>query len=399
MTGFRNLSIRKKIFRAFFSIIALFVVLVAVAIFAVRVEIIIGAAIIILIVIFAEMAFLLKYVAEPAERLAQSVKNFAGNGFKGMVSQGSDDELGQLSDHLLYMSESLAKLREATHKVEQKARRREFGNMLPTDLFLGDYKNIVSLTNSIISNYENELENAAVHMEKFASGDFIANVGYGQKSRHIAAISALSHTLNEISTDVYSLASSASAGNFKKSMDAEKYNGNWKKLAHSLDELLNSLVLPIKQTREMLDAVAAGKLNVKVSADAKGEFLKLKTSANNAAAALAKYVKTIVHALENIDKKSKLLSELPQDFTPIKSAISNLGTGAANAASVMPASKDRAINAVPKNMNKAENMQTNQGRDGSKGASKRVSGAMRVSGMDTNAGGTPSYMKPDFGKY
>jgi len=394
MKAFKNITLQTKFVLVFAIISLAFIFFAVIAVFFAQIEIIIGAAALSLILIFAMLIILVRNVAEPVATLSQSAKSFTNGDFKDMIFYDSDDELGQLSKHLAHAADSLFKLREAKHKVEHKIRRRELGQKIPIDIFSGEFKEAAILTNGIITSFEDELEIMAAYMGKISGGELSANMGYGQKTPHIAAITTLTYSLNEIVIDMQNLIASAAAGDFKKRIDAEKHSGEWRKLAHNMNMLMESISLPIEQARNTIDAVANGKLNVKMTTDAKGEFLKLKVSINNATTSLEKCVKTITYAIENVNNNPEFLTELAEDFAPIKTAIIKLSDNevknksgiALNSGAKMSFGQQRA------NLNNALLYDSD-------GLSKKFSGAPRVDDMEINSKDTPGYMKSDFGKY
>ena len=358
MKNFRDTALRAKIISAFAAIALFFVIFVTFVVFALQTVFLVSAAALMLLIIFALLFILLR----------------AGK-----------NEIDPLFDNLAKLNKSIEDLQTESRRIAGKIKKSEFGGLMQPEIFSEDILSIVTLTNSIISAYETELENMSARMEKLAAGEFSANMGYGQKSRHTSAASASARTLDEIVRALQSVAAAGTAGDFKKRLDAEKYSGDWQKLAHGINGMTEATATAIEQARAVTDAFAAGKLDAKYTADAKGEFHKLKVSSNNAAAALAKYTKTITHALENMDRRSKFLTDLPHDFAPVKEAIVKLGDSrviSSNASSVgtMAAAVSRPV------QNAGDRV-------------KKVSGAIRVDDLDVGVRGAPSYTQPDFGKY
>jgi len=360
MKSFKNMALQGKFALVFTAIVLVFLGLVAVALFLPRIEIIIVVAVSGLILILAMLSILNRNVSQPVAQLLQLAKNLNDDDFKNMTPYDSDDELGQLSDCLARTADSLAKLHEARQTI---------------------------------ANYESDLENLSAQMEKILAGDLASvKMGFGKNSRYMATAFVLARTLHEIAADMQGLATAAAAGDFKKRVEAEKYGNDWKKIAQSLNKMMEALAEPIEQAKDVMDNLAAGKLDTKMTAEARGELLKLKTAANSAAASLTKYVKTITHSLENIDKKPRFLSDLPHDFAPIKTAIVGLTDDLAKRSST----RRDAVEATDVRPRTA--FGTARTRDKSVKPTK-FSGAARLDGMGVNTGETPSYMRPDFGKY
>jgi len=365
MKTFKNMTVRAKFNSAIAFVVLIFVGFAATAVFVEHIGIIIGAALVALGMMLIVLTDLMRNVSHPAEKLLESAKSLADGDFKNIVSYESDDEFGQLSSQLSQIANRLSKLPEA---------------------------------NQSITSLQSELDNVSMHMEKFINGELAsARMGFGKKSRHVATAFVLARTLHENVADMQGLAAAIAAGDFSKRLAAEKYGGDWQKLAHAMNKMADALAESIEQARSAMDAIAAGNLGVKISADARGELLKLKTSTNNATASLTKHVKTITHALENINKKPRLLADLPQDFAPIKMAIIEAGEsmakdrdGSARPAAIAPGPLSRRSAAA--NTSTTERQRDLQ-------AHKKFSGALKLEGIQINTQGTPDYMKSDFGKY
>ncbi|MEE1820685.1 HAMP domain-containing protein, partial [Streptomyces sp. BE20] len=57
-------------------------------------------------------------------------------------------------------------------------------------------------------------------------------------------------------------------------------DGNWQDLTDTVNELANNLTRQVRNIAQVTTAVARGDLSKKISVEARGEFLELKTSLN-----------------------------------------------------------------------------------------------------------------------
>jgi len=338
--NFDDILIKKRMLHAFVRICMAVAAFAVAAIFVAHVIILVVIAMVVLAIVITEGAFLIRYVRT---------------------------EFDHLSDGLVNTADIASQLQEA-----QKT----------------------------ITNYEAELENISTYIEKLMNGELSSiRMGFGQKSRHMAATFVLARTLHENIADMQVMVDAAAAGDFRRRLSAEKYVGDWQKLATSINGMLDAMASPIEQAREIMEAITAGKFGAKMAADCKGEFSKLKTSINNATSALSKYTKTIAQALENIDRKSNFMTDLPGDLASIKTAINQLSdnmkpvtTTRQGAAGASPHSK------TSFDKSRSRPAHTVMPRD-TANAPKKFSGAARLNGLSANKGSAPSYMQSDFGKY
>ena len=332
-----------------------------------------------------------KSIVSPAAKLAVLTKNIAQGNFKNLEKYKSGDELGLLSDSLETIIQTLNNLKKLQNDWLYRAQRGEQNEALPTDLFLGEFNEIVSATNSIISGFESELDVITASITRFANGDFSSLSRMRHNSQYISLINEMSASLKTICYDIQNILASSVAGDFKNHMEVGKYNGEWQKIAINVNSLMDSIAMPLTQMKSVLDDAASGKFDKKVTAEAKGDLLKLKVSINNTFTNLTKYLKTITESLREAGGRSRTYLDLPGDLTPIKIALSELheNTALKNSANSTPAPESR-TSAVSRSANAGKSKH-----DGT----KRFSGAPSVDSAVIRGKGQPDYTRSDFGKY
>lgn len=257
-----------------------------------------ASTIAILLIIYIAVALRLSLV-EPASRLAAAIEALAEGNLSWMPPHDAAHELGQFLDGLAEVAANMKVLQDANSRL-------------------------TASSSAAISALEAEIGEITAAMAKFAEGDFTVESQYRQRRSQNKSADILAGKLRDICADVQNVAASIATGNFKNAIDASKYNGEWQKLALGMNRAAESVALPLTQVKAACEGLAQGKLGVKVTADAKGELLQLKTAANNATSNLAKYVANIAHALENAGPRARTLSDFPNDFGSVKLAITKI---------------------------------------------------------------------------
>ena len=312
-----------------------------------------AAALLSIIIILIFASALGKGIGTPVAALADAAEKIAGSERFNLAEIQSNDEMGRLYNSLIEIHSDLSREKQ-------------------------EHKQLAQTSSIAISDLETELRNMHTSMIKFAEGDFAAPSFYGQKSDYKLTTDVLASVLRDISSNIAAVAVAVAVGNFNQEIDAEKYNGTWRKLAQEIARI-NNIAAPIMQTKELCDNFASGRFDGKITADAQGNLLQLKTAANSAAAALSKYASAIEKALED-PSRSRISTELPGEFAPIKAAI----TGIADQIKKDAVSSIASDSAAKK---KFAPPATN---------SRKMSGAAKFA---RPIGGVPDYMRSDFGKY
>lgn len=345
-------------------------------------------SIILLIVIFYTLN---QKIINPAAKLAALSKNLAEGNFRDVEKYKSGDELGLLSDSLNIIVDNLGKLKTLQSNLVHHIQRGEYGGTLPEEQFPGDFRELAAATNGIIAGFENELDTITSSIERFANGDFAAVSRMRRSNKYNSSVNDMSVSLKATCFDIQNMLALSSAGDFKNRMEVSKYNGEWQKIAIGINSLIDSVAIPITQMKCVLDDAASGKFDAKVTAEAKGDLLKLKVSINNAFANLTKYLKTITESLKDIGGRSRISLDLPGDLAPIKIALSELNENAG-----LKNSASQAAAFETPSASKTRSTSTNRNRDSDV---KRFSGAPKVENLGLRDRGQPDYTRSDFGKY
>ncbi len=87
--------------------------------------------------------------------------------------------------------------------------------------------------------------------------------------------------------DTKVLSAAAVAGKLATRADAEKHQGEFRKIVQGFNDTLDTVIAPINEVRGILEAMAQGELNRRMTGEVRGEFAVLKESLNNTLAAFS----------------------------------------------------------------------------------------------------------------
>ncbi len=100
--------------------------------------------------------------------------------------------------------------------------------------------------------------------------------------------------------EVQRLIEDASKGNFDNRLDENEYTDFMYKVASGMNLIMDSVTLPIKEAKRVLESVAQGDLTQQMQGDYQGEFEQLNNAVNTSIAKLSSMVGKIRNAGDNI---------------------------------------------------------------------------------------------------
>ncbi|NRA20639.1 MAG: PAS domain S-box protein [Oceanospirillaceae bacterium] len=100
--------------------------------------------------------------------------------------------------------------------------------------------------------------------------------------------------------EVQKLIENASKGDFEQRLDEAKYSGFMQVMATSINTMMDSVTLPIKEAKRVLESVARGDLTQQMEGSFQGEFEQLNLAVNTSIQNLSNMVGKIRNAGDNI---------------------------------------------------------------------------------------------------
>ncbi|MBU3099467.1 MULTISPECIES: HAMP domain-containing methyl-accepting chemotaxis protein [Clostridium] len=125
-------------------------------------------------------------------------------------------------------------------------------------------------------------------------------------------------------SDTNMLVDASIAGKLDIRADATKHVGDYKKIVEGINNTLDAITEPVRESSEVLHEIANGNLKVHVKGDYKGDHADIKNALNDTIDSLASYVTEISEVLIEMSNSNLNLSinnEYKGDFAKIKDAL------------------------------------------------------------------------------
>jgi len=151
------------------------------------------------------------------------------------------------------------------------------------DLFLGDWKQLVSGVNDTITNIVNPLMVTADYVDKISKGVIppeITTVYKGQYNIIKTNLNAMVKTMSELLAETDKLINATVEGKLSTRGDAAKFAGGWGKLVGGVNNLVDAFVRPINVTAEYVDRISKGDIPPKIVDTYHGDFNEIKNNLN-----------------------------------------------------------------------------------------------------------------------
>ncbi|MCL2350746.1 MAG: HAMP domain-containing protein [Defluviitaleaceae bacterium] len=344
-----------------------------------------GAVLLLLILIFA--AVLSSSIQQPIRDLSALSSRLAQGDASAKNMNVGGGEFGQIAEHIEKISADISRVKAYFSSLSQYATRGGSAPVLPHEHLSGAILDIADTGGSIVKSILEEFDTAADHAQSLASGNTNTG-GHRQARAHTRALDGLTKTLSSLQTDIDNFAQAVAGGNFGYSIPEGRYEGQWRKLAVSLNESMRMALSQVSQIEDGMNKFAKSQFDGKINADMRGEFGKIKTAHNNVCVQITKNIGDIHNALVNVAAKTRPSGDFPQDFAKLKTPITDIYEKIP-----APAPIPRPSVAKPKGFSQNE---TASGRD--KGNYSRMSGAYKGNAAG-NASVKHDFTKNDFGKY
>jgi len=198
-----------------------------------------------------------------------------------------------------------------------------------SDNFNGSYREVAESINSTMGGIIGEVVMFLQCMAKFAEGDFNADIAKlpGKKVIMNDTLENMRKNLKTVSSDMGTLVQNAIDGKLSERVDISVYKGDWALLMTELNQLMEAIIAPIKESSEVLGHVSKGIFDHKMKGAYKGDFLVIKESMNTTVDNVASYIEEISNVLDalandNLDQDIK--REYVGKFSDIKDALLNI---------------------------------------------------------------------------
>lgn len=198
--------------------------------------------------------------------------------------------------------------------------------VVPAEKFDGAYKVMAQGVNGMVNGHISVKKKAMACLNQFAIGNFDAELEKfpGKKAFINENIEAMRKNLKNVNSEIGSLVTAAIEGQLKARAQEDMFHGDWRTLIQGLNKLLEAVIEPINEAAVVLQDMAQGSLQKRVTGNYKGDHAAIKNAMNETLDALSGYVTEIsdvLNEMANSNLQVGINNEYKGDFAQIKDAL------------------------------------------------------------------------------
>ncbi|MEB1527921.1 methyl-accepting chemotaxis protein [Xanthomonas sp. WHRI 7945] len=256
-------------------------------------------------------------IARQLEAARQLSRAIASGELDSAVRTRSNDEIGQLMGDMLDMR---ARIREVIDAQNQMAQRHEQGTIsyrMDESAFPGDYGQMVKATNDLVASHVAVKLRLVQIIQRYAIGDLTEDMDRlpGEKAVLTEAMDTAKANLMAMNVQVKQLAEAAAAGDFSARGDATHFQYDFRAMVQNLNAMMEVSDHTLGELSQLLQAIAAGDLSVRMRGEFQGVFARMRDDANATAEQLAGIVGRIQTAAASINVASSEIAAGNDDLS------------------------------------------------------------------------------------
>ncbi|MDJ0718017.1 MAG: HAMP domain-containing protein, partial [Prochloraceae cyanobacterium] len=231
-------------------------------------------------------------VNQMASNLTDQVRNIAE--VSSAVAQGdlskkitveAQGEILELKNTLNTMVDRLNEFStEVTRVAQEVGTEGKLGGQAKVEGVAGTWLDLTTNVNQMASNLTDQVRNIAEVSSAVAQGDLSKKItvkAQGEILELKNTLNTMVDRLNEFSTEVTRVAQEVGTeGKLGGQAKVEGVAGTWKQLTTNVNQMASNLTDQVRNIAEVSSAVAQGDLSKKITVEASGEILELKTTIN-----------------------------------------------------------------------------------------------------------------------
>ncbi|WP_081317790.1 methyl-accepting chemotaxis protein, partial [Xanthomonas translucens] len=251
---------------------------------------------------------------DAARQLSQAI---ARGELDSAVRPHSSDEIGQLMGDMLDMRGRIRAVIDAQNQMAQRHEQGTISYRMDATAFPGNYGRMVKASNDLVAAHVAVKLRLVQIIQRYAVGDLSENMERlpGEKAVLTETMDTAKANLTAMNAQIKQLAEAAAAGDFSARGDAERFEYDFRTMVQNLNAMMQVSDLTLGELSQLLQAIAAGDLSVRMHGEFHGVFASMRDDANATAEQLAGIVGRIQTAAASINVASSEIATGNEDLS------------------------------------------------------------------------------------
>ena len=252
-------------------------------------------------------------IVEPLNVTADYVDKVAKGVIPPVITTEYKGQYNAIKINLNSLVAMMSDLLTETDKITKAAVAGQLGTRAEAKKFVGGWFQLVDGVNKTLDAVITPLNFSAGYVDRISKGDIppkITDNYNGDFNTIKNNLNTCVDAVNALVGDAVILSKAAVEGKLATRADANKHQGDFRKIVQGVNETLDSVIGPINEVQRVMGAMEQGDLTVRISSEYRGDLQKLCNAVNNTATKLAQTVAEIGNNANTLASSSEELTSV-----------------------------------------------------------------------------------------
>src|SRR5467141_523333 len=255
--------------------------------------------------------FMATSLTEQVRNIADVTTAVANGDLSRKVTVDVRGEVLELKNTINTMVDQLSAFAdEVTRVAREVGTEGRLGGQAEVEDVSGTWRGLTESVNFMASNLTDQVRNIAEVATAVAKGDLTQKITVDARGEILELKNTLNTMVDQLSTfadEVTRVAREVGTeGRLGGQAEVEGVSGTWRRLTENVNHMANNLTNQVRNIAQVATAVATGDLSQKITVDARGEILELKTTLNTMVDQLSSFADEVTRVAREVGSEGRL---------------------------------------------------------------------------------------------
>jgi HAMP domain-containing protein/signal transduction histidine kinase/CheY-like chemotaxis protein len=227
------------------------------------------------------------------------------------ITVSARGEIAELAETINSLTDTLRVFAdEVTRVAREVGTEGRLGGQAQVPNVAGTWKDLTDAVNQLAANLTDQVRNIAQVTTAVAKGDLSQKITVDARGEIVAlkdTVNTMVDQLSSFADEVTRVAREVGTeGTLGGQAQVEGVSGTWRNLTESVNQLAGNLTAQVRNIAQVTTAVAKGDLSQKITVDAQGEILALKSTVNTMVDQLSSFADEVTRVAREVGTEGKL---------------------------------------------------------------------------------------------
>jgi methyl-accepting chemotaxis protein len=257
-------------------------------------------------------------VIGPLNIAAEYVDRISKGDLPDKIIENYNGDFNEIKNNLNNCIDNINALVTDAIMLSKAAENGDLGTRAEANKHQGDYRKIVEGVNATLDAVIIPLNIAAEYVYHISKGDIpdiIQDNYYGDFNLIKNSLNNCINNIKSLVSDSIMLSHAAVEGRLNTRADASKHEGDYRKIVEGVNETLDKVINPIKESAEVIQKMAGGDFTVSVNGEYQGDHAILKNAVNKTVESLSELLSQVMVTVEQVGLGSRQVADAGQSLS------------------------------------------------------------------------------------